>query len=318
MVLRGRIKFLGGMALFAAGSLIVFLALTGTGSTTSSSAATSKPSSATSAATSGPDLTALPLGDSKTTTTNPRRGYLYECVKMTGGGGAQKNGPWIHGSTYDLTQKFVVDGAVDWPKAFFKKLLKGSVLSLTGNGLPKHTTGVFPVQPSDDAAQIDPNPNRISAYKLSEKIPGHPKYHSTPGCAQGQVGVMTSGAALFAAVDAKDQDAVAHEVQDSCSGHPQESGVYHYHGLPACIATGKANKQSKLIGWALDGFPIYGPRGAGGVYLNNDALDECHGIISKVNYMGKKRKLFHYVANYEFPYTVGCYRGGAVAGGPPG
>jgi hypothetical protein len=309
MVLRGTLKLAVGLSALVAGSLIVFLALPGGGGTASSSAATSS-------APGGPDLTALPLGDSKTTTTNPRRGYLYECVKMTGGGGAQKDGPWIHGSTYDLTQKFVVDGAVDWPKAFFKKLLKGSVLSLTGNGLPKQTTGVFPVQPSDDAAQIDPNPNRISAYKLSEKVPAHPRYHSTPGCAQGQVGVMTSGAALFAAVDAKDEDAVAHEVQDSCSGHPQESGVYHYHGLPACIATGKANKQSKLIGWALDGFPIYGPRGAGGVYLSNDALDECHGTTSKVNYMGKKRKIFHYVANYEFPYTVGCYRGGSVAGGP--
>jgi YHYH protein len=303
-----RVAVLAG---FSAASLAASLALFGAGNVRLSSAATSS-------AATGPDLTALPLGDGKTTTTNPRRGYLYECVKMTTGGGAQQDGPWIHGNTYDLTQKFVVDGNVDWPNASFTKQLRKSTLRLTGNGLPKQTTGVFPVQPGDDAAQIDPNPNRIQAYKLSESIPRHPKYHSIPGCAQGQVGVMTSGAALFAAVDAKDEDAVAHEVQDHCSGHPQESGVYHYHGLPACIGTGKPNKQSKLIGWALDGYPIYGPRGAGGTYLSNDDLDECHGIVSKVNYMGKKRKIFHYVANYEFPYTVGCYRGGTVSSGGGG
>jgi YHYH protein len=304
------VKRLSALVALAAASLALCLALFGTGRLALSTAATT--------AASAPNLTALPLGDGKTTTTSPQPGYLYECRIMTGGGGAQKEGPWIHGSTYDLTQKLVVDGSVDWPTATFKKKLKKASLQLTGNGLPKHTTGIFPIGANDDAAQIDRNPNRISAYTLSEKIPAHPKYHQTPGCTQGQVGVMTSGVALFDAVDAKDDDAVAHEVQDSCSGHPQERGVYHYHGLPACIDTGATNRQSKLIGWALDGFPIYGPRGAGGVYLSNADLDACHGIISKVSYLGKKRKLFHYVANYEFPYTVGCYRGGAVASAPPG
>jgi hypothetical protein len=303
-------KRIGVLLGFAAASLVASLALFSTDNLTLSKAATGSAA--------GPDLTALPLGDGKTTTTTPQRGYLYECRIMSGGGGAQTDGPWIHGSTYDLTQKFVVDGSIDWPNATFKKKLRNAVLRLTGNGLPKHATGTFPVAASDDAAQIDRNPNRISAYKLSEKLRAHPKYHSTPSCTQGQVGVMTSGVALFNAVDAKDDDAVAHEVQDSCSGHPQERGVYHYHGLPACFNTGKANKQSSLIGWALDGFPIYGPRGAGGAYLSNADLDECHGTISKVNYLGRKIKIFHYVANYEFPYTVGCYRGGPVASGPPG
>jgi hypothetical protein len=301
---------------FAAGSLGVCLALFGGGRALQSSAATS--AAAINSASSGPDLTALPLGDGKTTTTTPRSGYLYECRRLSGGGGASTNGPWIHGSTYDLTQKTTVDGAVSWPGSF-RKRVKGSSLRLSGNGLPKHTTGVFPIQPSDDAYQVDRNPNRISAQVLSLRLTTKPKYHSRPSCTSGgQIGVMTSGVALFNAVDAQDHDAVAHEVQDSCSGHPQQSGVYHYHGLPACIDTGSPTKQSKLIGWALDGFPIYGPRGKGGRYLSNADLDECHGTVSKVNYLGKKRKLFHYVANYEFPYTVGCYRGTPVSTGPPG
>jgi hypothetical protein len=305
---RGVLKRAAVLCGFAGGSLAVCLALFGTGKLTVSTSAKAT------AAASGPDLTALPLGDGKTTTTSPRQGYLYECRQMSGGGGAQVNGPWIHGSTYNLTQKYVVDGSVAWPNATFKKTIKGKVLRLSGNGLPKHNTGTFPIQPSDDAYQIDRNPNRISSYSLAAKLTTKPKYHQTANCVGGQVGVMSNGVELFSAVDAQDHDAVAHEVQDSCDGHPQQAGVYHYHGLSACVDTGNPNQQSKQIGWALDGFPIYGPRGKGGTYLSNAALDECHGIVSKVNYLGKKRKIFHYVANYEFPYTVGCYRGTAISG----
>jgi hypothetical protein len=266
-----------------------------------------------------PDLTKLPLGDGKTTTTTPQRNYLYECHTPSGGGGAFTDGSWIHGSTYDLTQKVTVDGAVSWPGTFTKKV-KGKKLILSGNGLPKNdTTGVFPVQSSDDAYQVDRNPNRISSHTVSLTLSTNPRYHGSPACVGGQVGVMTSGVSLFSAVDGEDRDAVAHEVQDSCSGHPERTGVYHYHGLPACIDTGKPNQQSKLIGWALDGFPIYGPRGKGGRYLSNADLDECHGTTSKVRYLGKTRKIYHYVANYEFPYTIGCYRGtpSSSAYGPP-
>ncbi len=306
----GRTAVLGA---FAAATLGACLALFGTGKLTVPSSAQAT------AAASGPDLTALPLGDGRTTT-NPQRGYLYECRVQAGGGGAAVNGPWIHGSTYDLTAKTTVDGQVSWPNAHFKKSVRRRSLRLRGDGLPKHTTGTFPVQSTDDAYQIDRNPNRISSYSLSDTLTTKPRYHSTPACVGGQVGVMTSGVALFDAVDGENRDAVAHEVQDSCDGHPEMTGVYHYHGLSSCIDTGPAGKQSKLIGWALDGFPIYGPRGKGGRYLSNADLDECHGTTSKVNYLGKKRKLYHYVANYEFPYTVGCYRGtpSSSAYGPPG
>jgi YHYH protein len=312
---RRSLKHIAALVGFAGGSLAICLTLFGGGKALQSSAATS--AGAISSASNEPDLTALPLGDGKTTTTSPQRGYLYECRRLSGGGGASTNGSWIHGSTYDLTNKATVDGAVSWPGQF-KKRVKGHSLRLSGNGLPKHTTGVYPVQQADDAYQVDRNPNRISSYALSFALSTKPKHHKSPQCVGGQVGVMTSGVELFSAVDGEDRDAVAHEVQDSCSGHPERTGVYHYHGLPACIDTGSANKQSKLIGWALDGFPIYGPRGKGGRYLSNADLDECHGTVSKVNYLGKKRKLFHYVANYEFPYTVGCYRGTPVSTGPPG
>src|SRR4029079_15333932 len=133
----------------------------------------------------------------------------------------------------------------------------------------------FPIAATDDAAQVDRNPNRISAQSLAEQIARKPKYHAAASCAGGEVGVLKTGARLFNAVDAGGRAAVAHEVQDSCSGHPQNSGQYHYHGLPACLDTGKPHQ---FIGWALDGFPIYGPLDKTGAYLSNARLDVCHGI----------------------------------------
>lgn len=47
---------------------------------------------------------------------------------------------------------------------------------------------------------------------------------------------------------------------DQCNGHTQPGGWYHYHGLPICyIATisSQAATSTAIVGWAVDGFPIY-------------------------------------------------------------
>ena len=65
--------------------------------------------------------------------------------------------------------------------------------------------------------------------------------------------------ALFNALDAPGRDAVAHETQDRCHGHPQQNGVYHYHSLTNCIADKPGpDGNSPLVGYAIDGFGIYG------------------------------------------------------------
>jgi hypothetical protein len=35
----------------------------------------------------------------------------------------------------------------------------------------------------------------------------------------------------------------------------------------------------------------------------------CHGRTSVVPWHGKNVKVFHYDMTYEFPYSVGCFRG---------
>jgi hypothetical protein len=256
------------------------------------------------------DPTELPLGDGKYTTTGPKKGYVYSCGPHTGGGGAQANGPWIHGKTWDSTGEVIVDGAVHW-KSVLRISVSGSKLRITGNGLPSHVTGTFPVQPGDDAYRYDRNPNSIRAQSISYSLPAKPKAAATPSCVAGPIAVILTGSLLYDALDAEGRDAPAHEVQDGCDGHPDPTGTYHYHSLSPCAKVGTS---ATLVGYALDGFGIY----AGGKALSTAGLDVCHGTTSVVPWRGKRERMYHYVMTQDFPYSLGCFRGMPVRTRPPG
>lgn len=271
------------------------------------------------------DPAALPLGDGKVSTTAAKQGYVYSCGGMVGGGGAQAAGSWIHGTTWDSTAKITVDGAVAW-KSVRRIVVTGAKRSVTGNGLPSHRTGVFPVATSDDAYAIDRNPNSIAAQTGAYSLPAAPVAAAKPSCVGGgPIGVMLTGAVLFNALDAEGRDAPAHEVLDTCGGHPERSGVYHYHSLSPCLAVGTSTTgHSQLVGYALDGFGIYGPRGDGGKLLSTADLDACHGTTDSITWNGRQARLYHYVLTADYPYSLGCFRGTPVrtrgpagAGGPP-
>lgn len=252
----------------------------------------------------------LPLGDKKYVTDAPKKGYIYLCNTNQNGGGAQYNGPWIHGDTWNIKEKIAVEGKISWPNAQFSDTVSGDNRTLSGNDLPTgSTTGVFPIQSSDPAYQYDRNPNSIKTQSFSDTLPTNPTYSNTPFCINGEVGIMNNGVALFDGFDAEYRDAAAHELQDSCQGHPQESGEYHYHSLSSCINNANV---STVIGFALDGFPITGPTVSDGKYLTTDDLDECHGITSTINLDGKQVSMYHYVMTEDFPYSVSCFRGRPV------
>jgi YHYH protein len=257
------------------------------------------------------DPHSLPLGDGKVSS-QPKRGYVYSCQTQFRGGGAQHAGDWIHESTWDATSKITVQGDLSWPNATFTIAVANGERHVTGNGLPiSHTTGIFPVQRGDPAFQIDRNPNAISAQQIAFALPLSPALSALPSCVpMGMIGVALNGVAIFNALDAGGRDAVAHEVQDHCNGHPEMRGQYHYHGPSACIPG--ASARSKLIGYALDGFGIYSTYDENGRELTNADLDECHGRVSRIMWDGKQVTLYHYVLTREYPYTVGCFRGNVL------
>jgi hypothetical protein len=71
-------------------------------------------------------------------------------------------------------------------------------------------------------------------------------------------------------------------------------------------------QHSPQVGYAADGFGIYGNQGENGAALTNANLDECHGHTHSVMVNGVSVSQYHYHATREFPYTVGCFRGTPV------
>ena len=207
----------------------------------------------------------------------------------------------------------VVEGAVSWPTRTFDAGLGGATRTVTGNELPVHSAGTFPIATTDPAYAYDQNPNSIEAQTLSWALPATPTVAASPTClGGGPIGVMLTGAVLYDALDGEGRDALAHEAQDSCQAHPQPTGEYHYHSLTECIAD-PGTGHSALLGYARDGFGIYGRRGENGETLTNADLDECHGHTHAITWDGATVTLYHYHATYEFPYTLGCFRGTPVA-----
>lgn len=125
--------------------------------------------------------------------------------------------------------------------------------------------------------------------------------------------------------------------EDTHNGHAQPDGSYHYHGSPnAMFDTNPGPNGSPVIGFAADGFPIYGtyfldpdlgtlrealsgytlkqgqrPSGPGGDYDGfyvqdwewTDAgdLDECNGMTVNGQYG-------YYVTN-AYPWIIRCFKG---------
>ena len=262
-----------------------------------------------------------PLGDGRTTTDGPRAGWVYACRIMTGGGGADGPTPWISGATWFPSQKSQVQGANSWANADVSIRASGDRRVIATNGVPVgSTTGNFPISASDPAYQYDRNPNTVQATRVTVSVPRSPTPAAKPSCLpMGAIGYATNGVAIFNALDGENRDAVAHEIQDSCDGHPERSGQYHYHSGSRCV-TAPATSRSTLIGYALDGFGIYVERDARGALLTNRNLDACHGRTSVVTFNGRSQRMYHYVVTAEYPYTLGCFRGPPVslAESPPG
>lgn len=257
----------------------------------------------------GPDLTRLPIGDGKISSA-PKTGFIWACRIDPQAGGAFRNGPWIHSDgTYDFTKKAVVSGHVIWPSRYHIAL-QGQRRTFTTNDLPSHATGTFPIPQADEAYQYDRNPNSIHSQDFDFDLTADPQPQASATCAPGAIGILITGSVLFNALDAPGRDAVAHETQDACQGHPQEGGVYHYHSVSTCIDDKRlADGHSALVGYALDGFGIFGRYGEGGKLLSSADLDACHGHTHAIPWDGRTVVMYHYHATWDFPYTLGCMRG---------
>ena len=117
------------------------------------------------------------------------------------------------------------------------------------------------------------NPNQAENQDFCYKITRNPTEainHQLTGL--GHIGVWTNGVSVFNAKDAFsynnqgiwNQDALVFEGAsfDECLGHPAPNGEYHNHVNPTCLYDDSDDQNhSPIIGYAFDGFPIYGAYG---------------------------------------------------------
>lgn len=73
-------------------------------------------------------------------------------------------------------------------------------------------------------------------------------------------------------------DTIATQQLDVCGGHAGRGDDYHYHAAPTCMIETMPNAgPAAIIGWAFDGFPIYGNLNPDGSEIADGALDVCNG-----------------------------------------
>ena len=157
---------------------------------------------------------------------------------------------------------------------------------------------------------------------------------TTTATTGGAIGFLLSGVAIFNSYEATQTPALADNVSytftdpsgvsqtasflDSCASHAapgmggNNAATWHYHGLPTCVTAlvDTAAGPSHLIGFALDGFPIYGGRDVNGAVISLSQLDACNGITSPTPEF--PAGAYHYVLPIGVTgaqSSIGCYRG---------
>ncbi|MEM6702678.1 MAG: YHYH protein [Acidobacteriota bacterium] len=205
----------------------------------------------------------------------------------------------------------------------------GSTMTVTSNGIPG-----FAFQ------QI--TPNRLRAQSFRWTIPVAPALPANASDIPllGTIAFSVNGLPIYGPnegaqpADEAFGDPIFNGIMDFCLGHTGPRAEYHLHAvLTECVdSVTPAGEASPILGFALDGFPIYGPSGCldesctevvefqsswvqvgdptsqawdNYEYVENENeafLDECNGRIGPDG-------TYRYHATATFPYVLGCYAG---------
>lgn len=189
----------------------------------------------------------------------------------------------------------------------------GTYITIKTNGVPDHKSVYWPTTNSLYQAfsgttfggyTFTQNPSTIVSQTLTFKIPLDPaeatNHSATP---LGPIGVALNGVPFFNQYAAGGTSLSAAEIPsfDQYWGHPQMQGMYHYHVEPLYLTQTKFT-ESSLLGFLLDGFPVYGPEENGKILTSSD-LDAYHGhTTATVDY---PNGIYHYHFTQDVPYLNG-------------
>jgi hypothetical protein len=145
----------------------------------------------------------------------------------------------------------------------------------------------------------------ISSFSYTFKIPKAPKESSSKkALGTATIGVALNGVPIFnqyAAGNTAISVGTGEYVSfDLYGGHPAPTLDYHYHIEPNYITSKKGT--DALIGYLLDGFPVYGSKENGKTITNSD-LDAYHGHTTKT--AEYPNGIYHYHTTSEAPFING-------------
>jgi hypothetical protein len=146
------------------------------------------------------------------------------------------------------------------------------------------------------------NPNRIATTNLTFRIPMNPAVSTSPQATpMGPIGISLNGVPFFNQYAAGGTPLTG-EINsfDQYNGHPQMQGAYHYHVEPTYL-TAQYTKHV-LLGFLLDGFPVYGPLENNATITNSD-LDAYHGHTHAT--ADFPNGIYHYHFTDAAPYLNG-------------
>lgn len=133
-----------------------------------------------------------------------------------------------------------------------------------------------------------------------------------------QIGLALDGVTIFGdAPSVADRGGLP--ALDACGGHIDPSGYYHWHFGAESIQTNLDEAGADvtcdveqdveaLIGFAFDGYAIYGPEEDREIPSD---LDECSGHVSDTDEFGE---VYHYHLTYDSPNLPSCRVGASAVG----
>ena len=189
----------------------------------------------------------------------------------------------------------------------------GTWITIRTKGLPDHKSPYYPTSNSlyenysgttFNGVNFQKNPNSISEKSYVFKIPLKPAEAANKKATPlGPIGVSLNGVPFFNQYAGPNQPLTGEIVSfDRYWGHPAPGGVYHYHVEPIYLTVDKVGK-SALLGFLLDGFPVYGPQESGAAVAES-SLDAYHG--HKHATADYPAGIYHYHVTNTDPYINGA------------
>lgn len=185
----------------------------------------------------------------------------------------------------------------------------GGFIVIVTDDVPDHPSPYFDESDSryeaynGNNANFNLNPNRIISQNITLRIPMNPteatNKEATP---LGAIGVSLNGVVFYNQYAGPNNQPLTNEIDsfDQYLGHPQQQGAYHYHQEPVYLTANYGS--DALLGWLLDGFPVYGPL-ENGTRVSNDDLDEYHGHSHATTEY--PNGIYHYHITDADPYLNG-------------